>query len=277
MIMTLHGQTTRHSNLVTDIRTAAEAGYEALEITTPKLLRYVDAGLPMEELLPVFKRYSVAPACIDILGDVERIKPEDRDKLFIEAESLCRTAQLLNCPTVQLNAFCGLEGRPFEEIVQATARNIVEIAAIGKRHGVRFQIEGAAWTPIHSLSQCLRLLEEIDRDNVGLVLDFWHLWASHETDPEEIARLDATIIYGIHICDGIRPERGAPWPPETELRGYLPGEGDLPVSEWVAAVKATGFNGFWSGEIMCSKMWERDHLEIARVMRRSMGRFLETA
>jgi sugar phosphate isomerase/epimerase len=275
MIMTLHGQTTRHSNLVTDIRTAAEAGYGALEIATPKLLRYIDAGLPVEELLPVFHRHSVVPACIDILGDVERIKPKERDRLFLEAEGICRVAHLLNCPTVQLNAFCGLAGRPFREIVRITAKNIVEISAIGRGYGVRFQIEGAAWTPIHSLSQCLQLLEEIDRDNIGLVLDFWHLWASYDTSPEEIARLDKSIIYGVHICDGIRPKRGDPWPDEKTLRGYLPGDGHLPVAEWVAAVKGTGFDGFWSGEIMCSRMWERDHLDIARAMHQRMERFLE--
>lgn len=276
MNMALHGQTTRHTNLVTDIRTAAEAGYSALEIITPKLLRYMNSGLPVADLVPVFETYSIIPACIDILGDVERIEPMERDSLLNEAESLCQAARLLNCPTIQLNAFCGLQGRPQKEIIQATARNIIEISSIGRRCGVHFQIEGAAWTPIHSLRQCLELLEAINRDNVGLVIDFWHLWASYDTTPEEIARLDKSIIYGVHICDGKRPERGKPWPDERSLRGYLPGDGDLPVCEWVAAVKATGFDGFWAGEIMCSKMWERDQLEIARAMRQRMRRFLET-
>jgi len=37
-----------------------------------------------------------------------------------------------------------------------------------------------------------------------MVIDFWQLWAGEETTPDEVAKLDSSLIYGVHFCDGIR-------------------------------------------------------------------------
>ncbi len=273
MITALHGQTTFHNNLMTDIRIAREAEFDALEIITPKLLRYLDTGLKAEDLVPIFQQYEIRPACIDILGDIERIEPEEYRQLLEEAERLCRVARILDCPTIQINPFSGLAGRPWEEIIRLTAKNMADIADIGKEYGVRFQLEGAAWTPIHSLAQCLEVIDTAERDNIGLVLDFWHLWATRSTTPDEIAKLDKSLIYGVHFCDGFRPEPGEEWPDETLLRGVLPGDGNIPLTEWVAAVRATGFDGVCSVELLGPKAWEADTLEIAKDMKRRLERY----
>ena len=44
MIITMHGLSTMHSNIKTDIRIARESGFEALEIVESKLLRFLDLG-----------------------------------------------------------------------------------------------------------------------------------------------------------------------------------------------------------------------------------------
>src|SRR5579872_5121341 len=50
------------------------------------------------------------------------------------------------------------------------------------------------------LFQQLELLEETARDNIGLVLDFYHLWDSG-THPEEIARVNKNAIFCVDFCD----------------------------------------------------------------------------
>jgi sugar phosphate isomerase/epimerase len=275
MIATLHGQTTLYSNINTDIRIAKETGYQAVELHTDKLLRYLDAGYSAEDLRATLKKHGIVPACIDILGAVERSAPAERRRLMEEARRLCEVADTIGCPTIQLNAFCMLAHRPWEEILKLTAANIADIADMGQAYGIQFQVEGAAWTPIHSLSQCLQLIEAVDRKNVGLVIDFWHLWASRGTQCEEIARLDKHLIYGVHLADGKRSPQGEPWVDEKLLRGFLPGDGDLPMAEWVAAVKATGFDGVVSGEILNDHLWERDLIEIAADMRQRMDQYWE--
>jgi len=275
MIITMHGLSTMHSNIKTDIRIARESGFEGLEIVESKLLRYLDLGFKTEELIPLFKKYSIKPVCINALKDIERIEPIEHLKLIQEAERLCQAAHIIKCPTIQLVPFCGLEDRPWSEVLELTSKNIAEIADIGKKYGIRFQLECIAWSPIHSLSQSLQVIKQTERDNVGIVVDFWHLWAGGETIPDEVAKLDSSIIYGVHFCDGIRHIEGTPWV-EKDLRGFLPGEGEIPVKEWVEAVMATGFDGVYSSELLSPKHWEWDLLEIARETKCRMEKYISS-
>lgn len=274
MVTTLHGQVTLHGNVLSDVRVARDAGYAALEVHTDKLIRFLNAGGTAEELRTALDAHAIRAAAIDIIGGIEAVEADARRRLFAETERLCGVAQVIGAPTVQVNAFCGLDGLGIEENIRITAANLREIADIGSAYGVRFQIEGAAWTPIHSLEDCLRLIDETGRDNVGLVIDFWHFWASRGAEPADIARLGAELIYGVHIADGYRPAVGDPWVHETALRGVLPGEGDIPIAEWMDAVKATGFDGYVSGEFLNPRLWERDTLEAATAMRAAMERYL---
>lgn len=270
MISTLHGQVTLHSNILSDVRVAKEAGYAALEVHTDKLNRYLDVGRTAAELRDALKAAGIEAAAIDIIGGIEVTGAEKRRALMEETERLCAVAETIGAPTVQVNAFSAHDGMDVNENIRMTAVNLREIADIGKAHGVRFQIEGAAWTPIHTLEDCLKLIDAVGRDNVGLVIDFWHFWASRGAEPEDIAGLDQSLIYGVHVADGYRPAVGEPWPDETLLRGVLPGDGDIPVQEWMNAVKSTGFDGYVSGEFLNPLLWERDHVEVAAAMRRAM-------
>lgn len=273
MIPTLHGQVTLHSNILSDVRIAKEAGYLALELHTDKLNRYLDAGRSANELRRVMDDFGIQAAAIDIIGGIEVTGREAREKLFQETERLCTVAKTICAPTIQLNPFSDLDGLDISQIINITAINLRQIADIGKSYGIRFQIEGAAWTPIHTLEDCLRLIEATGRDNVGLVIDFWHFWAGRGTRPEDIAKLDSELIYGVHVSDGYRPGANDPWVDETKLRGVLPGEGEIPIQEWVDSVKATGFDGYTSGEFLNPKLWEQDHIEVAIAMRLAMERY----
>jgi len=274
MIIALHGQVTLYSNILTDIRIAKECGYKGIELHTDKLLRYLNSGMTALHLKESLDRYAIEPVAIDIIGDIEVQDSSHKDALFNLTQRLCEVAEVVGVPTIQVNPFSALEGMPIDKIISLTAENLKIIADIGAERGIRFQIEGAAWTPIHSLEDCLKLIDKTNRTNVGLVIDFWHFWASRGADPEEISRLDPSIIFGVHLCDGLRPAAEAPWPDERDLRGYLPGEGELPVGDWMDAVKSTGYDGFVSGEFLNSKLWESDLLTIAREMREKIEEYL---
>lgn len=259
----LHGLLVRYSNVATDIRIASDAGYDAVELHTDKLDRYLASGFTGKDLNLLLKKHNMKVSCIDIIGDVETQKPDVFDSVLMKADLLIKTAVEIDCPTIQLNAFMELADKSIEDNIKLTAANIRQICELGKRNGIRFQYEGAAWTPIHSIEQCRRLVEEVGMDNFGFVVDFWHFWASRGGRPEDIAALDSKMIYGVHIADGFRPAEGEPWIDETLLRGALPGEGDIDIAQWVDAVKSTGYDGYYSGEILCHKLWEADLIDIA--------------
>ncbi len=270
MPFALHGMCSLHNNIVSDIRLAKETGYEGLEIHTEKLWRYINAGLTAEHLKHLLDKAHIKPTAIDIVGSVEASDRATQQKVFQEVETLCQFASTIGAPTIQLNAFEALNGLSVEDNIQITARNIREIADIGQQYGIRFQYEGAAWTPIAKLDDYLRLHDAVSRDNFGFVLDTWHFWACRGATPDEMAQLPVELIYNVHLSDGLRPEEGSPWVDERELRGCLLGEGNIPLQEWVDAIKSTGYQGFYSGEFLNDQLWESDHYEVASKMLASM-------
>ena len=251
MKIALHTVTTMHSNCLTDVRIASELGYEGIELIAPKVKRFLNQGYEISTLAQVCEQASIPVTCINALADTEDDAVKSREVLLAECEMLSAAAEVLSCPTIQLVFFNQFQepNQSWSESRRDLAALVGELADIGQVHGVQFQLEPIAWCPFHSLAQSLEIIDDAERDNVGMVIDFWHLWAGCDTLPDEVARLDANLIYGIHICDGKRPDPGQLWV-ETELRGYLLGDGDVPVVDWVAAVKATGYDAVWSPETL---------------------------
>ena len=264
----MHSLATMHSNVVTEIRLARETGYDGIEFFWPKLERYLEQGYTEVELASHLKKHNLQPTCINALLSIER-QGEDRKRLLEEAERLCTTAAALGCPVLQVVPFNGLSHLPYDQSLELIIKNIRDLADIGARHGIRLQLEVIAWTPIRTLKQGLEIIEKVGRSNVGTVVDFWHLWAGEGTRPEEVAKLDKELITGIHFCDGKKIPKEREWE-ESELRGFLAGEGDIPLVEWCDAVKSTGFGGPWSCELTSPKHWEWDIAELMRESRRLM-------
>jgi sugar phosphate isomerase/epimerase len=268
MVIALHNLAARHANLVTGIRIARETGYAGVEIDGTKLRRYLDQGFGTDSLRPLLQ--ATPPIGLSYVQDIERQAPAEYAALLEQCESVCRLAERIGCPMVQLltgpldpdGPYKGLSGKAWPELRKLTARNLAALAGIGKAHHVRFYLEALTFTPLHRLEQQLEVLAEAAQDNVGLVLDFYHLWGSG-TRPEEIARVPKERIFCVDFCDSLDAfgERG-----DGRQRGrdVWTGGGRIPLKEWVDAVKATGFDGVWRCELLSPKYWELDPWQTAR-------------
>ncbi|RBW46916.1 sugar phosphate isomerase/epimerase [Psychromonas sp. B3M02] len=275
MKFALHGMCSLYNNIVSDIRLAEETGYQGLEIHTEKLWRYINSGLTSKALKTKLDNAGIKPSAIDIVGSVEAADKNTQQAVYKQVEILCQFASEIGAPTIQLNSFEALNGLSVEDNIKITAQNIAHIADIGKQHNIRFQFEGAAWTPIAKLDDYFRLHDAVGRDNFGFVLDTWHLWACRGASLEQVAKVDKALIYNIHISDGLRPGENQPWVDEKELRGFLIGEGQIPLQEWVDAIQSTGYDGFYSGEFLNDQLWESDHYDTAEKMLQGMQKLVK--
>ncbi|AXT71094.1 sugar phosphate isomerase/epimerase [Vibrio sp. dhg] len=272
MLKALHGISTKSSNVITDARIAHDIGYDCLEILGDKLISYQDNGGTNKKLKEVLDGYGLSAGCINALLSIERHQGEERTQMLEEARRLTQAAAELDCPTVQILALNGIDHLPDDQIMDIMTENIGSIADIGKEYGVRYQIEVIAFTKFRSLEQGLEVIRRLGRDNVGMVADFWHLWATG-SKPEDIAKLDKNLIYGVHFCDGRLPYEGEDWD-QLVQRGYMPGEGDIDIQAWVDAVKATGYDGMWSAELLSPKHWEYDLYDIAQQCFDNMKKYI---
>jgi sugar phosphate isomerase/epimerase len=268
MQIALHNLATRHTNLVTSLRIARETGYAGIEIGDDKLQSYLGQGFTLASLRPWLA--DVPPVGLSYVQDIERQEPAAHAALLAECEARCATAQALGCPMVQLltgpldptGPYKGLGEISWPELRRLTAKNLRELAEIGKAHHVGFYLEALTFTPLNQLRQQLELLSEAACDNVGLVLDFFHLWNSG-TRPEDIARMDRRYIFCVDFCDSL-DEFGQRGDSRQGGRNVWTGGGRIPLKEWVDAVRATGFDGIWRCELLSPKYWELDPWQTAR-------------
>ncbi|MFF1925246.1 sugar phosphate isomerase/epimerase family protein [Streptomyces sp. NPDC058221] len=138
-----------------------------------------------------------------------------------------------------------------------------ELAPYAAERGVRLAIE-----PLHpmfasdrcvvsTLAQALDIAERFPAEQVGVVVDTYHLWWDDQA-PAQIARAGAGgRIHSFQLADWITPL------PAGVLvgRGQL-GDGSVDFRAFRTAVEATGFDGPIEVEIFNEELWARDGAEV---------------
>lgn len=269
MLLGLHTGSILYTNVLTDVRVAREAGYDAIEIVIPKLVRYLDAGYRLDDLLAALG--PLRPAMINSFLHIERQEPDFRRGLLAECERLCAVAQSLSCRALQVIALNALRGMPWPEMRLCLAHSLAELADIAAPFGVTLALEPVTFTPLRTVAQALEVFDCAGRDNVGLCLDTFHLWTAG-TPWDEVAALDPALVVVAHLGD-VLPRWGEEW--SDDDRDVLPGDGILPLGEGIQAIRATGYDGLWSVEMMGARHWEWDPAVLARELKQRAGRLLE--
>ncbi|MEN5299381.1 TIM barrel protein [Brucella sp. TWI559] len=122
--------------------------------------------------------------------------------------------------------------------------------ALGERaakRGLRVGYEALAWgRHIHDHRDAWEIVRRADHQNVGLILDSFHTLA-RKIDVNSIRSIPKDKLFIVQMAD-------APLIDMDLLywsRHYrnMPGEGDLPVLDFMRAVAATGYDGYFSLEI----------------------------
>lgn len=137
------------------------------------------------------------------------------------------------------------------------------LAPYAAERGVRLAIE-----PLHpmfasdrcvvsTLSQALDLAERFPAEQVGVVVDTYHVWWDDQA-PAQIARAGAGgRIHSFQLADWITP-----LPAGVLLgRGQL-GDGSVDFRAFRALVEAAGFEGPVEVEIFNEELWARDGAEV---------------
>ncbi|WP_330212830.1 sugar phosphate isomerase/epimerase family protein [Pseudomonas sp. Z18(2022)] len=279
-VLALHSTVAKHSTLAMDIDIAQALDFDALEINSGKLEAYLQAGYSESELQALLKDVPVTG--IGYLRDIER-QGAEREDLFNEARRLFELANLVGANGVQVltgpinvqavidfqatgnsTHYSGLLGRDSAEQYALTASNLAALADLAGEHDLLLYLEALSWTPLNTLDHQLQLIERTGRRNVKLVIDYWHCFTSGVA-PADVARLDKDVIYGVHVCDSLAFAGGIP--NEEVLRDVPTGSGVLDLAEWTAAVKATGYTGWWSCELFCKKQQQQNSYVVAQQLK----------
>lgn len=261
MRLVYNSNSTMHLPVALQVRIARETGWDGIFLREEHVRRYLGQGYPVAGLRVAL--HGLEPVNLGALVDVERWRPAERATMLREAERLTELAvdigashvQLLSGPVDPAGSYAGPGRLTRAERLRLTAEALRAVADLGAAAGIRYYLEPLAWTPLAPLADAVAAVEASERDNVGLVLDFWHLWHAGVT-PDDLARLDGRLIFGVDFCDSLGPQ-GAGTPDQASRRVW-PGDGEIPLRAWAEAIRATGFDGWWDNELYSPLHWESD-------------------
>ncbi|MGY5809084.1 sugar phosphate isomerase/epimerase family protein [Rhizobium sp. LEGMi198b] len=278
-----HSMASKPNSLAIDIDIAKSLGFDGLETSGTKISAFLDAGWSKTELKERLAGLDLPG--IGFLIDLER-QGEARKAMLQDADTLCQLAVAAGAKGIEAitgpldirvfepdsksthpELYRGLIDLDIEQQTKLTAGNLAAVADIAAGYGLIVYLEALSWTPLNTMDHQLRVIEACKRSNVKVVVDFWHSYTSGDT-PERIARLDRDLIYGVHLCDSLRFEGGVP--SEPVLRDVPTGKGVLNLAEWVGAVKATGYDGWWSCELFCNRQHQDNSYDVARELKNLM-------
>lgn len=165
-------------------------------------------------------------------------------------------------------------GRDLAEARAVVAGALAELAPYAGDRGVRLAIEplhpmyAADRCVVSTLGQALELAAPFPAEQVGVVVDTYHLWWDERVPAEVAAAVPAGRVHCFQLADWITPL------PAGVLtgRGQL-GDGCVDLAGFRRLLDDAGYDGPIEVEIFNEELWDRDGHE---VLRETAERYLGT-
>jgi sugar phosphate isomerase/epimerase len=138
--------------------------------------------------------------------------------------------------------------------------------------GARLALEFLPYSPLKTVAQAEELCDDIGWSRAGLLLDSWHTLVGDQL--QGIARLPASSVVMVQFSDALTPLTGDIRDNSRNLR-RMPGDGNLKLGDFVEAVKATGYSGLVSPEVLSDMVRQGPPLDFARTARAAMISYWE--
>ncbi|WP_342358916.1 bifunctional sugar phosphate isomerase/epimerase/4-hydroxyphenylpyruvate dioxygenase family protein [Terrarubrum flagellatum] len=228
-------------DLAEKIDAAAQAGFDGVEIFENDLLAFDgsarqvgqairDAGLAVTVFQP-FRDFEGLP-------EPQRARAFDRAERKFDVMQELGTDLILVCSNVSPQALGGVD------------RAADDFAALGERaakRGLKVGYEALAWGRfVNDHRDAWEIVRRANHPAVGLILDSFHT-LSRGIDVSSIRSIPKDKLFLVQLADAPKLDLDLlSW--SRHFRN-MPGQGSLPVADFMRAVTATGFDGVVSLEV----------------------------
>lgn len=261
MKLSINGATTMTADLETDIRSAAAAGFELVELRSNKLYDYLETH-SVDDLKQLLAETGVGVLSINTLEHITWRSDEDYAAIKAECAKLSEIAAAIDCPYV-LSVPGALRQGPKtdEETIEESVRVLNELADIAEPFGIKlgFEFLGEAGNSVQTLDLGSRIVDLVGRESVGNVIDTYHFYAGNSSF-EALAALDPKKLFIFHINDA----EDLPKDQLNDSKRLYPGLGILPIKEIKQHLDNIGYDGPASIEIFRPEYWEKDPYVVAK-------------
>jgi 4-hydroxyphenylpyruvate dioxygenase len=230
-----------------DEKLAAIAGarFRGVEIFENDLLSF--NGTPAE-IRRMVEDLGLKTITFQPFRDFEGMPEPQRDRNFSRAQRKFDLMQELGCDLLLVCSNVSPEGLGGIDRAAADFRELGELAA---KRGLRVAFEALAWgRHINDYRDSWEVVRRADHPAVGLVLDSFHILV-RGTDLPPIRSIPKDRIFLVQIADA--PLLDMDYLSWSRHYRCFPGQGDLAVDAFMAALHATGFDGLVSLEIFSDR------------------------
>lgn len=219
----------------------AAAGFDGVEIFENDFLAF--DGSP-REVGHMVRDHGLEITLFQPFRDFEGMPEPHRSRTFDRAERKFDVMQelgtdlVLVCSNISPIALGGID---------RAADDFRELGERAAKRGLRVGYEALAWgRHINDHRDAWEIVRRANHPNIGLILDSFHTLA-RKIDVNSIRSIPSDKLFIIQLADAPLIDMDLLyW--SRHFRN-MPGEGDLPVTEFMRAVAATGYDGYLSLEI----------------------------
>ncbi len=107
---------------------------------------------------------------------------------------------------------------------------------------------------VQTLDTALEVVQGAAQPNGGLAIDTWHM-AKLGIEPDELRKVPLEYLMWIELSDG-QWENMEDAVDEVVNHRHLPGEGEFPIRDYIAACRDVGYDRPWGVEVLSSALRE---------------------
>lgn len=251
------------------INLANATGYEGVELwmaTVAQLAKEKSVGY-VKSLLSDSK---VIPAGWPVEGVWWEGGDEEYHNYLEKLPLFAKTGQDLDCNRMYIGMPNWSDERDYQENFRWHIERIKPIAKILGDFNCKIGLEWQGpktlriahkYEFIHDMKSTLQLIEEIDEENVGLLLDSFHWYTSYGTIEDIVNLKGKTEVIYIHINDA---PKGIPIDEQIDYKREIPGTtGVIDLIGFLKSLKEIGYDGPIEPTAVGSKILENKSVEEA--------------
>ncbi|OYD07397.1 sugar phosphate isomerase/epimerase family protein [Paludifilum halophilum] len=246
--------TMKHSNLEKDLELCEKYGYHFIEIRLDQLKDYLKENTA-ESLKTFFETNRIQPFAFNALEFINFRDEEEYYRIKEDLKFLCEMGEVIRCKQIVVVPTFDIGDYTYSQIKEETVRVLHELAELAQPHGVKLALEFCGYPncSVNTFGQAYEIIQEVNRDDVGLVLDCFHFHAMN-SDIRDLQQADPDKIFAFHIddCEDL---------PVGALRDHhrvWPGEGTIDLESILGVLKEIGYRDMASIELFRPEYWEWD-------------------
>lgn len=252
LIPSLNQSTVKQASAEEFVRNCAGEGFARVELRVENLESYFRIH-GAEEWQATLRDAGIEVASLNSLEEFSLVPDSSFGLIEEKTRFMCSLCRLLGTDLLVVVPSFRRAGLSSQEVVEITVRNLERLSGVAEGFGVRLGFEpiGLPWYSVRSWEMGLEIVDQVDRDNLGLVVDTWNFFLG-ENRLDDLVSTPIEKLWLVHVVDAPQP-----LPPNIKDGDrLLPGEGGLPLKEFFKALLQAGYSGAVSVELFNEALWE---------------------